>query len=71
MDELCNPAGLVRGQGVHGIDKDCFDPGFSPVLVTIIQDGIEKTFGLTGACAGGNYGGSGVGPDNRLKAFSW
>ena len=34
-----DPLGLVRCQGIHGIDEDGLDPGLAPVTQTVIQNG--------------------------------
>ena len=50
---------MVAGEGVHGVENDRFDARFPPVAVAVIQDWVEKTFGLARAGAGGDEGGFG------------
>ncbi len=67
MDKLCQPAGLVRGQGIHGIDEDGLDSRFSPMLVAVIKDGVEETFCFAGTGTGGDYCGLGIRAGQPVK----
>ena len=52
--------GLVRGQGVHGVEQQGLDARLGGMAQAVIQDGIEETLGLARPGAGGDQGGLGL-----------
>ena len=69
MDQFRQPAGLVRGKGVHGIDEDRLYSRLPPVPVAVVKNGIDKAFRLSGPGAGGNNGGLRVRSGQAIKGF--
>ena len=61
-DEAGEAAGLVGGQGVHGVEDEGLDAGDSlgAGAQDVVEDGVEEGLGLTGAGAGGDDGRFGV-----------
>lgn len=60
-EDVGEAAGLVGGEGVHGVDDERFDAAGLGAFdaVDVVDDGVEEGFGFTGAGAGGDEGGLG------------
>ncbi len=54
MDHAGDAAGLVGGEGVHGVDEDGLDALFVGVAQAVVQDGQQEALGLARAGAGGH-----------------
>ncbi len=67
VDGFGDAGGLIRRQGVHGVDEDGLDAGVAPVAMAMVQDGVEKAFGFARSGAGGDEGGSGVGAGKAVE----
>ena len=55
-DDFRDTVGLVSGQGIHRIENDRLDAGFTDLAVAMIEDRIKEAFRLTRTRSSGDEG---------------